>query len=307
MADVTNVTRIDTGDYSKKPYTADSYQDLRGVVDFGNLIQFAPYEGGYCFLGVINGPAFMNEANQADHRDELQKAFIKILEQEFKGLDGIEGISTETMEISDEITSMSLISKVVQNTNCQVSMRFTEKSGSLLTKYISTFLRFIKDPKSQAKTYGGLIGYGPGQKSPETYPGFHMEVFNMLYVVTDSTCLNVEKAFLLLNAQPTTAAYDELYNASKGQIEIKELSVPFNCFVVDGKIPNKIAQEYLKTLVNTTDTFEKGKINVNSWNYDWSFANGNGQIKKVGDLSVDTSDPSRGGYLNVKPATTKTP
>ena len=294
MADV---SRVDIGDYSKKFYSADSYMDLRGVVDFGNLIQFAPYESGYCFLAVINGPAMMNVPDTLDHRKELQDAFIKILEQEFKGLDGIEDITSDTMDITDNISTLTLISKVVQNTNGQISMRFTEKSGSLITKYISTFLRFIKDPKTQAKTYGGLIGYGPGQQDPETYPGFHKEVFNMLYIVTDATCLNVEKAFLMLNMQPTQAGLGELYNTERGEIGTKEVTVTFNSFTIDGKMPNKIAKEYLKALINTTDTFESGKINVNSWNYDWSFSNGNGMIKKVSGLTPDLSDTQRGGYL----------
>ena len=151
------VSRVDIGDYSKKFYNANSYMDLRGVVDFGNLIQFAPYESGYCFLAVINGPAFMNVADTLDHRKDLQDAFIKILEQEFKGLDGIEDITSDTMDITDNISTLTLISKVVQNTNGQITMRFTEKSGSLITKYISTYLRFIKDPRTQAKTYGGLL------------------------------------------------------------------------------------------------------------------------------------------------------
>ena len=43
---------INTHDYTKMPYTAETYADMRGVVDFGNLMQFAPYESGYCFLAV---------------------------------------------------------------------------------------------------------------------------------------------------------------------------------------------------------------------------------------------------------------
>ena len=65
----------------------------------------------------------------------------------------------------------------------------------------------------------------------------------------------------------------------------RALSVQFNAFVVDGKIPNLIAKNYIETLVNTTDKFEAGKINVNSWNYDWSYAASNGEIRKVSHLS----------------------
>lgn len=275
--------------YSKMPYQASEYSDMRGVVDFGNLAQFAPYESGYCFLAVINGPSCMtfnkDDGQQGTYYYQLQESFIKVLENEFKGLDGIEDITTETMDITDNISTMSLISKTTQTTNGQVTMRFTEKTGSLLTKYISTYLRMIKDTKTQAKTYGGLI---TKEKLDSGFdPGPQHEVFNMLYIVTDATCLRIEKAFLLLNAQPTTAAFGELYQTEKGGIETKELSIPFNAFVVDGNVADQIASVYMRTLINTTDTFDAGKINVNSWNFNWSFADGNGDIKKVGDLSVD--------------------
>ena len=233
------------------------------------------------------------DSDNGRYMSDLQDAFIKILENEFKGLDGIEDITTETMEISDNISTMSLISKSVQNANSQVSMRFTEKTGSVITKYISTFIRYIKDTRTQAKTYGGFItkerldaGFDPGPRH---------EVFNMLYIVTDSTCLRVEKAFLILNAQPTNAAFSELYAAEKGAIESKEVTVQFNAFVVDGNIANKLASAYVRTLINTTDQWEEGKININSWNFNWSFADGNGDIKKVNDLNVD----SKKGKLDV--------
>ena len=277
--------------FTKRPYSAGQYSDMRGVVDFGNLAQFAPYEGGYCFLAVINGPHCMQMTGDdvdADMKDfatytkELQDAFIKVLENEFRGLDGIEDITTETMDITDNVSTLSLISKTTQTTNSQITMRFTEKTGSLLTKYISTFLKMIKDTKSTAKTYGGIINANNVNKID---PGPRHEVFNMLYIVTDATCLRIEKAFLLLNAQPTTAAYGELYQAEKGGIEIKELSIPFNAFVVDGAVADRLAKAYMETLINTTDTFETGKINVNSWNFNWSFAGEDGDIRKVGTLT----------------------
>lgn len=285
MAATTQISYIPTNDGAKQPFSASSYADMRGVVDFGNLVQFAPYETGYCFLAVINGPAMMNEDPLGDGRIELQNAFIKILENEFKGLSGIDDIASDTMDITDNISTLSLISKTTQATNGSISMNFTEKSGGLITKYISTYLRYIKDPKTQAKHYGGLVGTTVDPKDT----GFHKEVFNMLYVVTDSTCLQVEKAFLILNAQPNTAAFGDLYNASKGDIDKVDLSVSFNAFVVDGKIPNLIAKKYIETLVNTTEAFQAGKINVNSWNYDWSYAAANGTIRKISHLT-DVAD-----------------
>ena len=302
---------INTHDYTKMPYTAETYADMRGVVDFGNLMQFAPYESGYCFLAVINGPwiAYDNALQDTPYAyfRQLQDAFIKILEQEFKGLSGIENITTETMEISDNVSTLSLISKVTQASNGTISMQFTEKSGSLITKYISHYLRFIKDPKSQAKTYGGAIN----GSNATTLPGFHKEVFNFLYICTDSTCLNIEKAFLILNAQPTEAAYSDLYNNTKGTVETKEIDVSFNAFVVDGSLANKLAHVYMRNLVKT-GVNKQGKINLNSYDMNWSISGVNGEVLKAEDattggiasLNVDstTGSISTTGDVNVAEA-----
>ena len=305
-----NIGYIDTNDGAKKPYNAASYADMRGVVDFGNLVQFAPYETGYSFLAVINGPAMMTSDPLNDGRTDLQDAFIKILENEFKGLSGIEDISAETMDVTDNISTLSLISKTTQATNGTITMNFTEKSGGIISKYISTFIRYIKDPKTQAKHYGGLVNINANDgKNGYIHPkdaGFHKEVFNMLYVVTDSTCLQVEKAFLILNAQPNSAPFGDLYNSEKGSIDKVDISVSFNAFVVDGKIPNLIAKNYIETLVNTTDTFKSGKINVNSWNYDWSYASSSGDIKKSSKLSAIVDGKLTEGNTSVGDTTTTT-
>lgn len=268
-------------DGSKKPYLASQYADMRGIVDFGNLIQFAPYEKGYSFLTVINGVNFMDQQTD-DNRKDLQDAFVKILEQEFKGLDGIDDLTSETMEITDNISTLALISKVNQPTNNQISMRFTEKSGSLIAKYISTFLRFLKDPRTQAKTYGGLATSQKG-----TYPpSFDKEVFNMLYIITDSSCKTVEKAFFILNAQPSNAPFSDLYNSEKGDISTVEVPVQFNAFVVDGHYANTVAQQYLDAVICNDTNNKTGMININSWKKDWSISTGNGK-SSVSTITVE--------------------
>ena len=269
MSDVLSADDIKNGgggyyddDFSVKPISTAQNVDMRGVVDFGNLYQFAPFESGYSFIAVINGPRFANNTGIDATFKDLQTQFINIIENEFRGLDGIEDITSDTMEITDNISTMSLIGKVNQSTSSQITMRFFEKTGALITKYISTYLRYIRDPKTQAKTYGGAINY----KTPQKSYGPAQEVFNMLYMVTDSTCLHIEKAFLLLNAQPTSAGYSELYNTEKGQIETKEITVNWNCFVVDGKEVNKIGAQYMANLINS------GAITINSYGMDWSIS-----------------------------------
>ena len=278
-------------DYTINPPATTQNVDMRGVIDYGNLYQFAPFEGGYSFIAVINGPRFITNKlnNFTIYKDldnnqlteplfdgteikTLQDTFISIIENEFRGLDGIEDITSDTMEITDNISTMSLIGKVNQSTSSQITMRFFEKTGALITKYIATYLRLIRDTKTQAKTYGGYLNF---KASNDEY-GPAQEVFNMLYIVTDSTCLHVEKAFLLLNAQPTTAGYSELYNTEKGQIETKEITVNWNCFVVDGAAINKVAAVYLEKLIKT-DKNTDGKVDINSWNTNWSISGIDGE------------------------------
>ena len=283
-------------DYTINPPATTQNVDMRGVIDYGNLYQFAPFEGGYSFIAVINGPRFITNKlnNFTIYKDldnnqlteplfdgteikTLQDTFISIIENEFRGLDGIEDITSDTMEITDNISTMSLISKVTQTTNSQLSMRFFEKTGALITKYIATYLRYIRDTKTEAKTYGGKIT----PSTPQAAYGPAQEVFNMLYVVTDSTCLHVEKAFLILNAQPTQASLSELYNTEKGQIETKEITVNWNCFVVDGDAINKVAAAYLEKLIKYEGNPD-GKVNINSWDMDWSISGtGSGDNSKT--------------------------
>jgi hypothetical protein len=220
-----------------------------------------------------------------DNRKDLQDAFVKILEQEFKGLDGIDDITSETMTITDNISELALISKVNQPSNSQITMRFTEKSVSLITKYVSTFLRFLKDPRTQAKTYGGLATNQSGAWTPT----FDKEVFNMLYIITDSSCLNVEKAFLVLNAQPTVASYSNMYETEKGSIETVDIDVQFNAFTVDGYYPNSLAQKYIDAVVCNAEVNVSGKINVNSWKKDWSISSGSG-VSSISKLSVSGNE-----------------
>lgn len=278
-----------SSDFSKLPKSTKDYMDMRGVVDFGNLMQFAPYESGYCFIAVIAAPACMKYTEQ---NKELQERFVNIIEQEFKGLDGIDDISSETMDITDNISTLQLISKVNQTTASQISMKFTEKSGAPITKYISSYLRCIKDTKTQGKTYGGYI---TADNVDTVNPGPEKEVFTMLYIVTDNTCLRIEKAFLLLNAQPTNAEYSDLYNVEKGDISSKEITVPFNAFVVDGTLPNKIALAYMRSIITNSETYVPGKINLNSYGYNWSYTDNDGIIKKIDELDLKiVTDPGTG-------------
>lgn len=248
----------------KKPKSLTQYKLMRGVTDFGNLNQFNLYESGYSFLIVCQIPKFMETlANQNTDFKNLVDNYVHILEYEFRGLDGIENITSDTLEITDGISNLNMISKVTEQSASTVSMRFFEKSGSSITKFHEAFLHGIKDPRTQIKRYHGLIDSGALEA------GYENEVFTFLYFVTDNTATQIEKAYLLLSAQPTSAE-TSIYNSEKGSIENKEITVEFNCYPVKGEKIYEKAKQMLDWMNNKENT---NKLIVDSNNFEYTGIN----------------------------------
>ena len=222
---------------------------FRGVTDWANLEQFNQFETGYSFLVVLSIPKFMKLLSEKNEKyRNLIETYVHVLEYEFRGLEGIENMSSDPNELTNGIKTLNVITKVNSQSNGQFTMRYYEKAGSLITKFHELFLRGIKDPTTQVKHYHGLI------ESGELEPSFANEVFSFLYIVTDNSLRNVEKAFYIVGAQPTSADF-QIYNSTKGTIEFQELSVEFNGFPIQNTQVNKRAQELL-------DWIRKGTI----WN-----------------------------------------
>ena len=255
-------TNVSGFKYVKMPRSVTEYTLMKGVTDFSNLKQFDLFESGYSFLTVVSVPKFMTVlARQDDLIRNLQDGFVHIMEGEFKGISGLPDITSETGEISNGVSSIQLINNVSMDTAIEVSMTFYERSGSLLTKYLNCYLTGIKDPYSKAKTYHGLIG------SSINDPGPDWEVFTFLYYVTDNTMRRIEKAYLLANAQPSTAANGELYNSQKGSYEFKELDISFRCFPIMGDQVDLYANAMLKNDL-TTPSSRKIVLNFNDYKWD---------------------------------------
>lgn len=281
-------------DYSKIPYSIDT--DYRGVTDFGDLLGFAPYETGYCFLAVLSEP-------NMGIIDEVQNAFVSIIEKEFKGLSGIEDIVAESGNIGTSTSTVQYINSVSSSNTGTITMNFTEKTGTILTKYITKYLHKLRNPYNKLRNYGVRYDVNKDDGSlnlnmDKAYDtGVYKETFTLLYVITDSTCLQVEKAFLLLNAQPTTASYSELYNAEKGSLGTKEITIPWNVSVRDGKIANCIAQKYIEELIKT-DKNTEGKVKLNSYNFNWSISGINGEVTKTEKLVLDIGHNGEYAFRN---------
>lgn len=222
------------------------YTLMRGVTDFGKLEQFNLYESGYSFLIVTRIPKFLQELAKKNHEyEKLINTYVHILEYEFRGLEGIDNLTVDTGELTNGIKKTDIITRVTRQGGSQFTMRYQEKAGSVLTKVHELFLTGIKDPDTQVKTYHGLIQDGTLEK------GYENEVFNFLYIVTDNSLMEVEKAYFLVAAQPTTAELS-IYNSEKGNIEFKEVGVEFNAYPIHGKGVSEKAKELLKWIRDNT-------------------------------------------------------
>ncbi len=241
-------------DYLKQPRDLTKYTLMRGVTDFGNLNQYNLYETGYSFLTIVSVPKMLEMlAAENSNFASIWNNYLHILEYEFRGIDGIEDITVDTIELTNGISQLNVISKVNEQSASQVSMRFFEKSGSVLTRVHETFLRGIKDPRTQYKHYHGLI------QSGKLEAGYENEVFTFLYGVTDNTGQELEKAYLLLSGQPTKAE-TSIYNSEKGDIATKEITCEFNCFPIKGDLIDQKAKLYLDHL-NTVITKDSATFN----------------------------------------------
>lgn len=273
--------------YIKMPRNVTEYTLMKGVTDFSNLKQFDLFESGYSFLTVVSVPRFMQLLAAQDTKiKNLQDGVVHIMESEFRGLDGIPDIQSDSGTITNGANELQLINNVTMDTSIQVSMSFYERSGSLITNYLNYYLTGIKDPYSKAKTYHGLVG------SSVTDPGPDYEVFTFLYYVTDNTMRNIEKAYLLANAQPTLAPNGTLYNPQRGTHDFQEIQLSFNCFPIIGDQVNMYAAMMLQNDLTTTDTSRALILDSNNYKFDVygsKVENSDGGFSLVGDIMSNSN------------------
>ena len=156
-----------------------SYNLMRGVPDFGSLVQFNPYETGYAAFIVCRIPKFIEMlASKNTKYEQLVNNFVHIIEYEFKSFDGLQDINADTIQLGDDLNNINVINKVNMQSASEFTLTYDEKSGSPLTKFAKLYLTGIKDPRTQVKTYHGLIHSGAME------PGFENEVFTFLYIAT---------------------------------------------------------------------------------------------------------------------------
>ena len=252
--------------FLKTPKNLVSYNLMRGVTDFSNLAQFDNYETGYSVLLTVSRPKFLLAmADKDDGFKNLLDSYERVMEYEFKGLDGIDDMTADTSSISNGITDVNIITKVTRNAGGSVNMRYTEKSGGLITKVHEAYLRGIKDPMTQIKRYNGYIDH----PDIDGDAGYEKECWTYLYFVTDNTFRQLERAFLLCNCQPTKAELS-IYNSEKGDIAFKELSVEMNCFQINSNMVDLCAKKFLELMNDETNDLY---TEVNSWRFAYKGTN----------------------------------
>ncbi|WP_301214657.1 hypothetical protein [uncultured Clostridium sp.] len=272
----------------------DYYNNL-GVIDYGDLQAFDYFESGHVFLAVLTMPriheAYHNQQSGPGKEstmkrnisfENLQILFSNIITHDFKGLSGIDDITSETLDIADNIAgTRSSISQTNKPLTSEISMRFTEKGALPITTYLDRYLSYVSDPYTHLKNYSGMTEANTNSK----YLGFHRECFTLLYIVTDATCMHIEKAFLLVNAQPRTASLSELFDAEKGENQQKEITINWTCSVLTGAKVNDAAAAYVKEAL-TRDTGNGKRISIlNSWDYNWTISSD--PITSLDDLEMN--------------------
>ncbi len=235
------------------------YMLSRGVVDYSALQQWDLYETGQGFLIVLDIPKFLTQLQSSnDDYKLLIENFRHMLEYDFKNFDGIEDITSETSDLNDGINTLNIITRTTEQSAGQFQMRFMERSGSIFTKVFELFLRGVKDPRTQVKRYNGLLKTGSERDNSVLEAGYENETFQFLYFATDNTARFIEKAYLIVAAQPTSAE-TSMYNFTKGEIGFRELNVTFNGYPITGPAVTAKAQKFLDW-INENTIFEESKF-----------------------------------------------
>ena len=255
----TKITNLFTNTKDFKDVT--TYKLMRGVPDFGSLVQFNPYETGYAAFIICQMPKFIELLAKYDAEyNKLVKNWAHIIEYEFKSFDGLQDLNADTISLGDDLNSINVISKVNMQSASEFSLTYDEKSGSPLTKFAKLYITGIKDPRSQVKTYHGLIHSGKME------PGFENEVFTFLFITTDNTMREVENAVLIIGAQLNSADTD-MYNYTKGDINKREVTVKFSGYPVQSSQIDMAAKDMLAFLLSSDAGARQIIVNSNDFTY----------------------------------------
>lgn len=242
--------------------------DFRQPFDPTNYPVFKRYESGYGLFLVLEIPNMLTLLSSTKKGEvtgieysrlysNLIASYVRTLEREFKRLDGLDNITSESIEFNgmNEV-SVNSINSVQESYNGAITLTYTETHGEVFTKVHELFLKGIDDPViGHRKHYNGLID------DKILAPSFKNEVFSFLFIVTDNTGLQLERAYYFFNAQPTTSHTGELYgNFQRGNYEEKELSIEFKCNILSNEAVFKQAKKILNAITGYEYDAETDKV-----------------------------------------------
>ena len=136
---------------------------------------------------------------------------------------------------------------------------------SLARLFVSHFLDGVTRPFC-GQLYGikfpevieGTVNFTPKNTPGENQKEL-IDDMRINYFVTDNTVRNIEKAYLIAAAQPTTAALGEVSNSERGEIGWKEVDMQFNGIPLVGPAITAKARSFLDW-INKNTVFEESKF-----------------------------------------------
>lgn len=239
------------------------YRLLRGVPDFGNLIQFNPYESGYACLIICEMPKFIEELGKRNPAyNKLIQNWKHLVEFEFKSLDGLDNMTSEPVQLGTDENQFNVIGKTnIQGGASEFTLQYDEKVGGVFYKFSKLYLNGIMDPRLHIKTYHGLIHDGT------LAPGIENEIFTLLFIVLDNTMRDVETSYLITSAQLLESSMD-IYNYTKGTIEKRDISLKFSGYPIQHPEIDKLSKEVITYLLS--DDAKDNQILLNDTNFEYT-------------------------------------
>lgn len=253
----------------RNPRDVTGYTLYRGTTDWTQLQQFDLFEMGYPYLVLVSTPEFLMKMAEADTEvATLVNSYRHILEYEFVGFDsGIDDITTDTLEISNEMQSINVIGKSVAPGGTTFSMVYKERAGGTLSKMHELYIRSVRDPASGFKTYNGLISTDENAIIKPDEISFQKETWSFLYMHTDPTGLELEQAIYWIGCWPTSANISQYTSNKRGDIAFSDVSVEFQGFPLRGSAINRKAKEILDWMNSSANNL---MVHRNSWDYDYA-------------------------------------
>lgn len=197
-----------------------------------NSTSHDPYMSGFAFIKWITVPKWLPNPEE----------FKLFSERNFKAFSGLSDIQMDTSAVTAGFTSNESHYAKSITKNSDFTLKYTEHSGSPLTKQYNAWVSGIRDPKTGIATYPGLAG------AEDYHSSNHTGV--LLYVVTRPDAdnfaggRNIEFAALYTKIMPTKIALNH-FNYENGNHDVTDLDQEFKAYMHIGPKVETFAKDYI--------------------------------------------------------------